>query len=93
MGTAQLLQRPAEKPDAILTRARVPGWIKDSSPSVICQCSLCYGVRTATVRSRMHQRNMCAQCQNGSRKILHTLVGVGIVQFVRLLCLTRVWRK
>ena len=46
-GVAQLVESPTEKPGAILTRIRVPGAARDSSPRVSFQCRLSYGVRTA----------------------------------------------
>ena len=39
-GVAQFVERPTEKPGAILTRARVPGAARDFSPRVSFQCSL-----------------------------------------------------
>ena len=48
-GTAQLVERPTEKPGAILTRVRGPGPARDFSPRVSFQCRLSYGVRTAPV--------------------------------------------
>ena len=44
---AQLVERPAEKAGAILTRVRVPGAARDFSPRGSFQCRLSYGVRTA----------------------------------------------
>ena len=51
-GIAQLVERPTEKPGAILTRVRFPGAARDflpegCSPRVNFQCRLSYGVRTA----------------------------------------------
>ena len=39
---AQLVERPTEKPGAILTRGRVPSAAKDFSPRVNFLCRLCY---------------------------------------------------
>ena len=47
VGTAQLVERPTEKPGTKLTRVRVPGAARDCSPRVSFQCRLSYGVCTA----------------------------------------------
>ena len=60
---AQLVQRPTEKPDAILigmTRVRVPSEARDFSLRVDFQWRLSYGVRTAPVYYRMLQ-HLCAR--------------------------------
>ena len=54
-GIAQLVERPAEKRGAVLTRVRVPGAARDFSPKVKIQRRLSFGVRTAPVRNRLHQ--------------------------------------
>ena len=59
VGMAQWVERPTEKPGAILTRVRVPGATSDFSPRDSLQCRLSYGVRTAPVCSRMHQ-DLCS---------------------------------
>ena len=54
---AQWVQRPTEKPGAILTRVRVPGGARDFSPRVnfLCRLSQC-PFSTATVCNHKHQR-------------------------------------
>ena len=54
-GIVQLVQRPTEKPGAVLARVRVPVAARDFSPRVNFHCRLCYGVRTAPLSNRMHQ--------------------------------------
>ena len=44
-GIVQMVERPTEKPSAILTRVRVPGAARDFSPGVYFQCRLPYGAR------------------------------------------------
>ena len=78
---AQLVQRPTQKPGAILKQVRVLGPGKDFSPSQLSVHS--YGVRihAAPECNRMHQR-LCARKQSrimaaiplfGHTKILHIL--------------------
>ena len=50
-GITQSVERPTEKPDAILTRVRVPGAARDFSHRV----NVSYAVRTGLVCNRMHQ--------------------------------------
>ena len=52
---AQLVQRPTEKPGAILTRVRADGAARDFAPRVNFRCGLSYGVRTAPLCNRVHQ--------------------------------------
>ena len=61
-GIAQLVERPTEKPGAILTRVRVrvPGAARDFSPTVSFQCTLSHGVLTAPVCNGVHQ-HPCAR--------------------------------
>ena len=56
-GITQLVQRPTEKPGAILTRVRVPGAAREFSltESTSSADSLT-GVCTALVCNRMHQQ-------------------------------------
>ena len=49
VGNSSLVQRPTEKPGAILTRVRVPGAAVDFSPTVNFQCRLPLGVRASSV--------------------------------------------
>ena len=49
VGITQLVQRPTEKPGAILTQVRVPSAAGDFSPRVSFQCRLSYGVWTVCV--------------------------------------------
>ena len=52
-----MVERPTQKPGAVLSRVRVPGAARDFSPRVSFQCRLSYGVRTAPrVQYRMHQQ-------------------------------------
>ena len=53
-GMAQLVERPAGKPVALLMCVRVLGAARDCSPSQNFQCRLSYGVHTAPVCNRMH---------------------------------------
>ena len=81
-GIAQWVERPIEKPGAILTRVRVPRcdvqgiFLPDSF-----QCRLSHGVRTAPVCNRMHQQLCAHHCLAiplfGLTKILHTPIGMG----------------
>ena len=82
---AQLVERPTEKPGAILTRVRVRGAARDFSPRVSFKCRLSYGVSTAPVCNGIHQ-HLCARYKSrtltaiplfGHTKILHTLIGMG----------------
>ena len=59
-GIIQLVERPTEKPGAILTRVRVPDASRDFSPRVNFQCRLSYGGCTALVCSRMNE-SLCAR--------------------------------
>ena len=59
-GVAQLVERPIEKPGAILTRVRVPCAARNFSARINFQCRLPHGVRTAPVCSRMHQ-HLCTR--------------------------------
>ena len=47
VGIDQLVERPSEKPSAILTRVRVPDAATAFSPRVNFQCRLCYDVYAA----------------------------------------------
>ena len=58
-GIAHLVERPAEKPDAVLSRVRIPGAARLFflfSPRVSFQCRLSDGVRTVPLCNHMHQR-------------------------------------
>ena len=66
---AKLVERPTEKPGAILTRARVPG-----AARVSFQCRLSYGIRTAPVCNGVHQ-HLCGHYKSQSlAAILYTIV-------------------
>ena len=54
-GIAQMVERPTEKPGAMLTRVRAPGVASYFSIRVNFQSRLSYGVHTAPVCNRMHQ--------------------------------------
>ena len=54
-GMVQLVERPTEKPGAILPRDRVSGAVRDFSPRVNFHCRIC----TAPVCNRTHQ-HLCA---------------------------------
>ena len=66
---AQLVERPTEKPGAILTRARVPG-----AARVSLQCRLSYGVPTAPVCNRMQQHLYGRYKSQSLAAILYTIV-------------------
>ena len=77
-----MVERPAEKPGAILTRVRIPGAARDLSPRVSFQCKLSYGVRAAPVCNRMQRTSVCTlKVPNTGghntvhMKILHTMIG------------------
>ena len=57
---AQLVERPTEKPGAILTRVRVLGAANDFSPSVNFQCILCSVEPPCAIACI----NICAQVTN-----------------------------
>ena len=79
-----MVERPTEKPGAILTRVRVPDAARDFSPRVSFQCRLTYGVRAAPGCNRMHHC-LCARQKSqtlaavpllGQTKILYALIGM-----------------
>ena len=62
------------KPDAMLTRIRIPSAARDFSPRVNFQCRLSYGVRTTPVCNRMHQHLCALKIPNtGSHILQHCL--------------------
>ena len=82
-GIVQLVERPIEKPGAVLTRVRVPGAARDFSSRVNFQCRLSYGVITSpsspaslSVRT-LKIPTLAAIALFGHTKILHTLIGMG----------------
>ena len=85
-GIAHLVERPTEKPGAILTRVRVPAAARDFHPRVKFRCRLSYGVRTAP-RAQSHASASVRTLQipnTGNHAIVwthentaHTLIGMG----------------
>ena len=82
-----MVQRPTEKPPAILIQVRVPGAARDFSPRVNFQCLLSGGVRTAPVSTshastsartlkKKKKKKRAAIALSGLTKI-HTLIGMG----------------
>ena len=68
---AQLVERPAKKPFAILTRVRVPCEARDFAPKVSFECKPIFCVRTDPVCNHMHI--VCAHV-NSPKLWHHTIV-------------------
>ena len=52
---AQFVERPTERPGAILMRVQVPCVARDFSPRVNFPCRLSYGVHAAPICNCMHK--------------------------------------
>ena len=89
--TAQLIERPAEKPGAIRMRVRVPGAARDFSPGVNFPPELTSSADSLTVSAqppcavacintlcaRYNSHTLAATPLFGHTEILHTLIGMG----------------
>ena len=91
-GTAQLVERPTEKPEATLMRVRVPAAARDFSPRVNFQCRLLRCPYSPPVQSYASTSVCTLKLPNISshitipsfvhREMLHTVIGSGSAALV-----------
>jgi len=91
VGIEQLVERPSEKPSAILKRVRVPDAATAFSPRVNFQCRLSYDVYAAPMYNQASTSVRTFKIPNiGSHTIvwkhektlMHTLIGMGGIALV-----------